>query len=572
MNLFFSLFEGKSKKEFIFILFGMVLLGILEVTTIASIMPFISLITDQGEIERNFFLRLINDYVDFDSTQSFLFFIGLSIFIFLVFTYLFSIFMTWRIINFSSMLGHHIALGLLKKYLYQPYNFFLNSHTSKLNKNILTEVERTVIGAVLPIMMSISRAIISVLIFVLLLFINVQVTILLFLFISSFYFLISRVIKKNLKDIGKKTSDYIDKKYKVVSEGLRGIKEIKLMNLEDHILNNFASPSLNHAKNFTLSRILALSPKYIIELFLFGSLVLFLTFLIKSGNELIELIPQISIFLFAGYKLTPSIQQVYDGYSTARFNWSALENISKDYQGGKASYVQKKTKEKIIFKKEISLKNLSYSYDNSSYKIFNEINIKIKKNSVIGIVGDTGSGKSTLINLLLGLIYPTSGKIMIDNVLLTDKNVNSWNELIGFIPQKPHFIDASIAENIAFNRNNSVINYDRIETVSKIAQIHTFVEKLEGGYKTIVGEEGVKFSGGQSQRIAIARALYNNPQILIMDEPTSALDSKTEKTIIQNILKSIDNKTVIIISHKPDPLNICDSIFKVNSGNISKFR
>ena len=279
-------------------------------------------------------------------------------------------------------------------------------------------------------------------------------------------------------------------------------------------------------------------------------------------------LPIISLYVFAGYRLIPAFQKIYNSYTQLLFVKPSIEKLYDDINLLKPHVISTE-QNNFIFKKLIELKNVNYNYPNTSRKTLKNINLKIKSNSVVGVIGATGSGKTTMVDIILGLLQPQNGTVLIDNKVLTKKNLKSWQKIIGYVPQHIFLSDDSIAANIAFGKKQNDINYIMVEKAAKIANLHDFILKeLPQKYQTIVGERGIRLSGGQRQRIGIARALYNDPQLLILDEATSALDNQTEKIVMEAINNINKNKTIIIIAHRLNTIKNCDMILKLREGEI----
>jgi ABC-type multidrug transport system fused ATPase/permease subunit len=310
-------------------------------------------------------------------------------------------------------------------------------------------------------------------------------------------------------------------------------------------------------------------PKYFVETVAFGGIIFLIIFLISKGQRFSEVIPMVSVFALAAYRLIPALQQSYSHISNIKYNSPILEILARDLNDTNVRNIAKNTVQTLP-NKDINIINLSYSYQNSNKLILKKISLTIKKNTTVGIVGLTGSGKTTLINLIMGLITPISGSISVGKTVLDDTSMASWQKNIGYVPQDIFLMDDTIKNNIIFSNALTDINIDEVIHAAKLAGISSFIESLPQGYDTKVGERGVRLSGGQVQRIGIARALYRKPSVIVFDEATNALDGITEKILIETIHKISHQKTIIMIAHRLTSVKRCDSIHLIENGIISE--
>ena len=391
------------------------------------------------------------------------------------------------------------------------------------------------------------------------------------LFLSTLFYIYS---KNKIKDLGVDRHTSEEKRIRFVQEGLTGIKIIKVLGLENFFLRKFMeSEKLQSMITLKYNMFVSL-PRLLFELIIAISLITFLTTFIFQGYQQQEIITGISVFLVAAFRLMPSINKLLIGFQSLKFNDETIKKISQEIADIDKNEINFKITEakngKIYFKKEILLKDVSLNYEDRD-TILENINLDIKKNEFIAITGPTGSGKSTLIDLIIGLIKPTSGKILIDNNNL-NSNLDSWQRQIGYVPQTLHFLDDTLKNNIAYGIDEKSINNDQIQYCLESAQLKQFVNGLKNGLDSKIGEDALRISGGERKRIGIARALYFNPSVLILDEPTNELDSVTEKKIIELLVKLKSKITIILISHKESSFKLCDKIYKIENKNVHLIR
>jgi len=562
-----TLFKGREKKKLFLLLFGMFLMGIFEVIGVASIAPFIAVVSDPEAIQDNYYLSSIYLYFDFESENSFLSVLGLLAIVLVLFSNCISALINWKIISFSRNQAHLVAYRLLKNYLSQPYVFYLNKNTSNLAKNILSEVDRTINGVVLPGLLALSRLAIAFFIVAFLLYLSPFLALISIVVLGGVYSFIFIVIRKKLNSFGVSASKSEADRYKAAGEAMSGIKELKLHNTEEVFLERFETPSKKRAILMSYSQLSSILPRYLLDAIAFGAILSLMTFMVYVGKTSGEIIPIVTIFALAGYRLMPALQQIYASLTQLKFNFPALNILVDDLAviGNDITFI-KDNNQDFKFLKQININNLTFNYPGEEKTILNNINLTIKLNKTIGLVGATGSGKTTLIDILLGLLYSTSGEILVDGKKLTSKNIKYWQKNIGYVPQVIYLIDDTIEANIAFGEK--IIDFEKVKRASIIAEIDGFIQALPERYNTMVGERGVRLSGGQRQRIGIARALYHDPDVLVFDEATSSLDNETESIIMNSITNISHKKTIIMIAHRLTSLMGCDVIYSMNSGSI----
>lgn len=541
--------------------------GVIEVIGVGSIMPFIGVLMQPDLITENQILSSAYETFNFRTSSQFLFFLGMVTLAFITLGGICNIFSIRYQLKITHKIGHKLAVRLLSSYLSQPYSFYLRTNTNVLKSSILSDVDRVVSSVLIPAATIISKAMVITIILLLLLFINPTITALLFVITGGVYAGLIIYFRKKMKTRGQQALQQNAIRFKIVNESFSCIRDIKLHDNADFFEDQFNQASKKFADLQAYSLYHGQIPKFIIEMVGFFILILLILFLISEGNNHVQdIIPLIALFAASGYKILPAAQNLYSSLNSIRFNSAGLESVAQGVSLTPEHAQNDKVGSDLHFNNAITMDKICFSYENASEKVLKDISLQIKKNSLIGVVGPTGAGKSTLIDILIGLIPPDSGQILIDETPLTAQNLKSWQKKIGYVPQHVQLISGSIASNIAFGKEDRNIDWERIDDAARNAHIHTFIQDLPDGYKTDVRENGDRLSGGQRQRIGIARALYHAPDIIVLDEPTSALDPETAQNIILTLKSIARERTIILITHDLDRLSHCDQIIFVNNG------
>jgi ABC-type multidrug transport system fused ATPase/permease subunit len=562
------LFTKSEEKKLRLIFLGILIMAILEVIGVASIMPFITLISTPGVIHNNVYFNTIYIFLGVDDTY-FIILSGILVIVTLLISNGVKAFITWKLTHFSNMQVHRLSMKLLRQYLLQPYSFYINKNTSELGKNILSEVDRGVGGVIMQSMVVASKIVVALFLFGFLLFLNPLIAITALIVLGGFYFLIFSLFKKKIHAIGVEQTELTYKRYKISNEAMSGIKEVKIHNKEEEFVNKFATSSERYANNGALSQIISIMPHFFLEVIVFGGMIAITISIFNTIPDGNSVIPIISIYAMVGYRMMPSLQQIYSGITTIKYNTPALQilinDLSQKIIESKGDCDKKPT---IKFNKKIQIKDLIFNYPNSTTPTIKKLNLSIDCNTTVGLVGSTGSGKTTLVDILLGLLSPNAGDIIVDGVQISENNISSWQRKLGYVPQTIYLMDDTIENNISFSVSKGKTDRDRVIKATKMANLDHFISTLPEQYQTVVGERGVRLSGGQRQRIGIARALYNNPELLVLDEATSALDGVTENVIMDTIHNITHKKTIIIIAHRLSTVKACDVIHMLKDGRI----
>jgi ATP-binding cassette, subfamily B, bacterial PglK len=572
IRLIIQLLDIKERKNAINLFFLILLTAIIDSIGVFSVFPFVSLLMNPDFVETNNFFKYLYakaSYINIQDYSSFLFVFGIIVFFFLITSLLIRSITQFYQIRFIFFQEHYLSKRLMKKYLGQDYSWFLNNNSSELSRSIISEISSVVNLSLASIINLTAQIILAILIISVLMSVELIITSCIFLILILFYFIIFFIFKKKITIFGKARLSSDKRRFYELNEAFSSIKIVKLKSLENIFLHNFSEASKEYADNASVASLIGFLPKYFIEMIVFGGLIVFSLVLILNERSLVNYIPMISLYAFAGYRLIPSLQQIYSSITQFRFSKSMLINLHKNLislDEIKLSYNSEP--KKIKLNKILELRNVSFNYPNTSKLILNNVNLKIPVYKKIGIIGSSGSGKTTLLDLIIGLLFPSSGSLFVDGVQINKKNNCYWQKNLGYVAQDVYLADASIALNIAFGCTNKNIDQSLVQKAAKEANIHDFIISLPNSYNTIVGERGVRFSGGEKQRIAIARALYNRPDVLVLDEATSSLDHATEKLIMDDIFNNNKNITIIKVAHRLNTLQNCDLIYHVKNRSI----
>lgn len=570
-KIYFLLAPSERKKTTMLMLM-ILIMAIIDMIGIASILPFMAVVTNLDSVHSNFILNKIYQFTKLYGVQNvddFLVVLGLLVFTLFIFSLTFKAFTTYIQIRFVKMCEYNLANYLVKNYLLQTYSWFLNRHSADIGKVVLSEVGQVIGKGLSNILNLMANFIIAVLIINLLLFVNFKISLIISLTIGTVYFLIYRAVKSYLHKIGSASLLNNKLRFITVNEAFNAVKEIKIGGLEKTFSQKFSIPAFRFAQTQSLSSIFSQMPRFFFEGISFGGVILLIIILIKQTESINTVIPIISLYVFAGYRLIPAFQNIYNSFTQITFIKPSIDKLYDDMKNLKKYEHITKDGVHLSCKKLIKLKNIGYNYPYTSRATLKNINIQIPLKSTIGIIGPTGCGKTTLVDIILGLLEPTEGTLEVDGQIITKNNLKSWQLNLGYVPQQIYLSDISILENIAFGINAEQINFKAVKKAAIIANIHDFIiNDLPNKYQTTIGERGIRLSGGQRQRIGIARALYHNPEVLILDEATSALDNETEQAVMDAIKNIKKDKTIILIAHRPKTIEYCDIVYKMYKGKI----
>jgi ABC-type multidrug transport system fused ATPase/permease subunit len=357
-------------------------------------------------------------------------------------------------------------------------------------------------------------------------------------------------------------------RHKICAEAMQGVKDYKLRGTEPNIINRYSEITQKIAKTRALADAIIHLPYFALEALAFSAILLIIVYLLLTHHRITDTIPLLGIYVFACYRFLPALQQIFLSIASIRMRSEAVNNLVNELKHYR-DFSPRDGEKKLALQHELVLRNVSFNYPDSTKPTIQQISINVPANKTIGLIGNSGAGKTTTADLILGLLIPSQGEITIDGIPLTEKNITEWQNNIGYVAQNFYLLDDTIAANIALGLQGAEINMQKVISAAKLANIHHYImQELCDQYATIIGERGIRLSGGQRQRIAIARALYHNPDVLILDEATSALDNETENVILEAIQQLLHQKTIILIAHRLTTIKVCEEVFLFNNGRV----
>ena len=576
----------KRNAKFLFCL--ILASGFMETAGVVSILPFLAVLSSPEVIQENAYLAYVYNALGFSSSQSFFLFTGAIVFVAIVLSLTLKALTQYTLTRYVQMRNYTISTRLLGNYLGRPYSWFLNRHSADLGKTVLSEVSEVVGGVLMPTAQLLANVVIAAGLIITLLLVNPLVAISAAFLLGGTYFIVYYVLRNYLRHIGTERVQANQQRFQIAQEALGGIKEVKAAGLEVGYKNSFAKPAYRFAKYQAATSIIQQLPSFFMQALTFGGLlVVIMVMMATHGGNLAEVLPILGLFAFAGQRLLPAIQGIYAHAASLRFGKPALDTLHADLSL-KINEPLKSAKDvkPLPFNQNIELKKIDFTYPGAKQTAIHELNLKFPANTTVGIVGSTGAGKTTLVDIIMALLPPEHGQLFVDGQPIFERQKSSspthnnlknntynylkqWQSTLGYVPQQIFLADDSVRANIAFGVPVKEVDQAAVERAGKIAELHEFVvQELPHGYKTTVGERGVRLSGGQRQRIGIARAMYHDPNVLILDEATSSLDNITERAIMDAVHNLTRKKTIILIAHRLSTVKKCDQIYLLGNGHL----
>ena len=574
-----KLLDAKQKRIMVVIVFLMLIGGVLESLSISVVIPVVSVLLDPNAVENNQLLGTIYHGLHLQNVTQFTVVMLIALIGAFVLKNLFLFLQNVVQLKFVYTNQFATSRRMMINFMKRPYEYYLNADTAVIQRNITSDVNN-MYGLILSVLQLISEGVVFACLVAVLLVVDARMIMTISILLVAVLFLIKVVLKPIMVKAGQENQDYYSGLYKWIEQSVMGIKEIKIANKEQYFINEYAKCGFGYVNAVQKYNLFNSTPRLLIETVCIAGLVLYMMIVMLQGATVTEMLPQLTTFGLAAMRLIPSANRINNYLTSISYFEPFFMGVSDHLQEeihdknmvyDVEAYEHKKKVEKLDIKKVIKLEDITYKYPNSEQLIFDHADMEIPIGAAVGIVGSSGSGKTTVVDILLGLLELQTGTIYADGVNVKE-NYEAWLKNIGYIPQTIFMIDSTIRKNVAFGIADEEIDDDRVWAVLKEAQLDEFVRSLPEGLDTGIGERGIRLSGGQRQRIGIARALFEDPEVLVLDEATSALDNDTEAAIMESINRLHGKKTLIIIAHRLQTIEKCDIVYRVENGKVSRER
>lgn len=564
----------KQKRTMGLLLVMMVFGAFLETASISLIIPVMTLVLSPGAVTENKWMAAVYTALNMQSTKQFTVFVMASMVLAFVLKNLFLFLQQKMMYRFVYKNQFETQEKMLRSFVKRDYEFYLNIETSTIQRIIAADVVNAYL-LILSLLQIVSECIVFFMLAVALLMVDFKMTLVIAGLLVVTLVAIKEVIKPIMHRTGKENQDYASLIYQWLSQTVGGMKEIKIIGRENYFIREYSERGKHYVAAMERLNLFSNAPKLLIETVCIAGMVAYMLVIVMAGKDLTEMMPALSAFAMAAVRLMPSASRINNQLTQLAYYEPFFMNVSDNLleetseQNIDMSYAQEVPK--LPVQKEITLRDITYAYPNTERLIFDHAEMTIPVGSSVGIVGGSGSGKTTIVDILLGLLKIREGKICADGTDIM-QHYRGWLKNVGYIPQMIFLLDDDIRRNVAFGIPEEEIDEEKLWYALKEAQLDEFIKTLPEGIHTGIGERGIRLSGGQRQRIGIARALYNDPEVLILDEATSALDNDTEAAIMESINRFQGKKTLVIIAHRLQTIEKCDMVYRVEDGKIRRER
>jgi ABC-type multidrug transport system fused ATPase/permease subunit len=566
------LLERRERAKVIVTLAALMASSLVQMLGVGSILPFVAVLSSPGIIQKNHWLQALYNLLGFTSEHRFLIFLGLCSLGAVLVSNTFMALNQWITVRVSASIQNRLAIRLFEMYLNSPYVLHLRRSPPELKRNVLEETERFM-GAVMLVLQLVASALIILCIAALLLTVNPLLSLAIGVLVGGGYSLFYLVIHRRVGRMGYLRMGANAQRFKMVDEGLGGFKELKVMGRTPWTVHRFAQASGALTGTTAWLTVLGTLPRFFIEVLGFGGMLLVVLYLLASHSDIRNTIPLVSLFAFAGYRMLPAMQSAYNTLVGLRFYAPVVYTLEDEMRPAKETTQDGIQDGEAIsalpFRRAVELEKVSFRFSEERGYALRDVTFTIPYRAFVGFVGETGAGKSTLADVILGLLPPESGEMRVDGAPLRGSAVRRWQLLLGYVPQEVYLAADTIEANIALGLPTDKVDHEAVREAARLAQLQGFIEtELPEGYQTLVGDRGIRLSGGQRQRIGIARALYHHPEVLILDEATSMLDGETEAGLLSAIESLSHKVTLIVIAHRLTTVRHADTIYLLDKGAV----
>jgi ABC-type multidrug transport system fused ATPase/permease subunit len=569
LRKYVALLPARARRQVLWLCLLAALTGLLETAGVASILPFLTVLAQPQLAASDPRIAAVAGLFGANRPSEVLAVLGVLALGVLVVTNAFAALVTLLMLRFANRQGHKLAARLFHLYLRQPYTFHLHRHSAELQRNVLMEVQRITVGALAPAVHMIARSFVIVFMLALLFVADARLAMVVAVVLGSGYLAVFGAAQRMLHAAGRESLEAGSAQARHSQESLSGVKDIKLLGREAQFAARFERLARRSANAYAKAQALATLPRYAVETVAFGFVLVVAIYLLATAGAVEHVLPLLGLYAFAGYRMMPALHQVFDGWAALRFTAPALDAVLRDLELEKRlPPAPAMEMAGLALRDEVSLREAGYRYPGAADWAVRGISVSIRRHTSVAFVGATGCGKTTVVDLLMGLLPLAEGALAVDGVEVGGPDITRWQRAIGHVPQQIFLLDDSVARNIAFGIPDERIDMARVADAARLARLHEFVAGLPQGYATAVGERGIRLSGGERQRIGIARALYHDPDLIVLDEATSALDPATEAAVLDALRGLAQVKTVVMVAHRLASVQDCDAIYLMQAGRI----
>lgn len=575
------LLDKKQKRKMIFLVFLMLIGAVLETLGVSMILPVVEVVMEENAVQKREYLRVICDVfrIGYDDTRSLMILVMVGLVVIFAVKNIFLFFQQKVQLKFVYTNQFATSRRMMINFMERPYEYYLNADTAVIQRSITSDVNN-MYGLILALLQLSSEGIVFVCLVAVSFVQDVWMSLTVSVLLIVVLLIIKCILKPIMKRAGEENQDFYSGLFKWINQAVMGIKEIKIANKENYFINEYAKCGAGYVNAVQRYNLFNATPRLLIETVAIAGMILYMLVRLLQGVAVVDIMPQLTLLALVAMRLIPCANRINNHLTSISyfepFFMGVSDNLQDEIRDENINYDEEVYKnridvEKLDIRKEIQLKDITYKYPNTDVLIFDHADMTIPIGKSVGIVGTSGSGKTTVVDIMLGLLQLQTGEILADGVEVRD-HYASWLKNIGYIPQTIFMIDDSIRKNVAFGYAEEDIDDEKVWRALREAQLDEFVRGLPEGLDTGIGERGIRISGGQRQRIGIARALYEDPEVLVLDEATSALDNDTEAAIMDSINRLHGKKTLVIIAHRLQTIEKCDMVYRIEGGKAENVR